>query len=114
MKPQVFLFPLQVAAMQERYVVGDGGSRRLELTMPDGAVLSVESFRHAYGWDALATLSREGGEVAAGGHGAPADRFLAEAHALALLAECCELPKLPVMLRRALAGKHRVVRGECL
>lgn len=112
MKPQVFLFPLQVAAMQGRYVAAEEGSRRLEVTLPDGAVLVVESFGHASGWDALATLRREGTEVAVGGHAGQADRFLAEAHALALLAVCCEVQRLPVMLRRALASEYREVRGR--
>lgn len=114
MSPRAFLFPLQIAALQGRYLAGEGGSRRLEVTLSDGAVLSVESFGHARGWDALATLRRAGAEVAAGGHAAHADRFLSESEALALLAECCDVPKLAVMLRQALAKKHSVFRDRPL
>lgn len=110
MRPQAFLFPLQIAVLQRRYVVGEGGSRRLEVRLSDGAVLSVESFGHPKGWDALATLRRAGAEVSAGGHAAHSGRLMAEAGALALLAECCDVPRLPVSLRQALAHRFKTTR----
>lgn len=110
-RPQEFLFPLQIAALQGRYGVDEGGARRLEVQLSSKAILSVESFPHAKGWDALATMRREGREVAAGGHAAHADRFLAEAAALDLLATCCEIPGLPTQLRQALASEYRVIAG---
>jgi hypothetical protein len=111
-RPHTFMFPLYIAHMQGRYERGEDGARWLTLSLEDDAVLHIESAAQAEGWNARATLRRADAELSASGHADHADRFLAEAIALAALSVCHSLPKLPGQLRQVLASSYRVITRD--